>query len=168
MVRAIIVADKENLFYGTRMALYGLKLVSTQKLDAFANDLEKTIININNQENSISKDGLIFKDERSREYIKIGKEEFRLKDELREALDKPNNITLNFNDWSKSIAMLGARFTENSPWKNRFLEIFSIGIPNKFFWFNPEPLYELGRKYGVLEIGEDFDISIENYVKMQK
>ena len=164
MVRAIVETSDGRNFWGTRSAGYNLPFVYETDVNIFADDLEKNIIKINNQRD-INKDiSLILKNQGKK--VEIGRDESRLKDDLRYALNGFQNVQIIFEPYDKVLANLVARFSRDSPHKNRLLEIYPIGIPNKFFWFNPSFLYELGEKHGFLERGEDFDIKINNYRKI--
>ena len=161
MVRAIVEESEGKIFYGTRNAEYGLPFVSETEVNVFADDLETEIIRINNQRD-FNRDIRLILESNSR-MVKIGSDEVRLKDELQNALNGFENVQIMFEPYDKILANLVARFSDDSPHKNRLLKIYPIGIPNKFFWFDASALYKLGEKYGVLERGEAFNIKIKNY-----
>ena len=172
MVRAIVVKDKDKTFYGTREALYGISLPDEEAVNPFADDLEKTIIEINNIEKNSSSLSLELRklDNTGRSPIKIGNEASHLGDELREALKDIYNVGI-FQTYSKDIiANFFARFSgpkfSTDPAKDRGLMIYPFSVPNTSFWFNPAPLYELGEKWGKLESGQDFDVTVNNYRKI--
>jgi len=160
MVRAIIVKDGDRTFYGTREARYSLPLESTTKIDAFAKNLEKKMIETNGIFNLKSLNGLRFCMEKK--YFFDPKEEKSLS-LLRKHIFGTSNIQICAG--IQMIANLVSKYnsTETSESKPRNLIIYPHSVPNSVINFDPSFLYELGEKYGKLYQGVDFDVSIKNY-----
>jgi hypothetical protein len=162
MVRAIVAYDGENVFYGTREAFYGIVLPNEKSVRNFANDLENIIYDANASEKP-SGDSFLFLEKDGAGRIKaypLDGSELSLDDALR---DHGRNIHLICNPYEKTAATLISRSSQNDADNKWGLYICPIGIPNKIFWFNPQGLYDLGEKWGNLETGEDFDMTLKNY-----
>lgn len=168
MVRSIVVRDGDRTFYGKRAAFYGIPLTNEKKIDSFADDLEKRIIRVNNLTKPRS-DMFLRLESSGRimgKKIEVGNEESRLKDDLREALRETSNIHIISEPYEKMIMNFVSRFSKGFLEKNWGLNIYPLGIPNNVLWFDATPFYRLGEKWGELETGEDFDITLKNYKKI--
>lgn len=165
MVRAIVAKDGDKTFYGTRSAFYGIDLLNEEDVRRFADDLERTVIEINSSDKPRA--DMLLRLQRVGagidKNIDVGKDISHMKEHLRDALVLPQNISLSSMPYGTPIINFVARFGRNDTARRRGIDIYPFGIPNDDIWFNPTPFYELGEKWGHLETGEDFNISISGY-----
>jgi hypothetical protein len=166
MVRPIIIHTPERIFYGAREAYYTLSLNETN-LENFASDLQKSVATANSGKDS--HDSLYFR--HSGRIIEVGiSRTSRERSELVEALNDSSNIFLSkyrtfFGEFM--IANFISRFCDEDKHKDRTLHIPTFSAPNEVFDFDQSFLYKIGEKYGKLTKGEDFDIIVGAYKKVE-
>jgi hypothetical protein len=159
----IILESEGRTFYGTRWAEYILDFPNFDKLRAFANDLQRSIIttNVNLEE----KDTYYWlKLRRGVEGDPITFEESGLFKTLTER-EKIQLIIRSKRLGESVIANLIYRFKQSDSHRDRTFVICPYSIPNDVITFDSSFLYDLGKKYGKLVSGDDFEITLTGFTE---